>query len=166
MLQPHRVHELIVQAKETAHDGRRLLVGVSYGGGRVPDEHVADVSDFLLLHGNGVTEPARIAEMVGQTRELRGWRAHSQPILFNEDDHFDFDRPVNNMTVAVEAYASWGYFDGGASSGGGIAHGNYRDGYQLVPVNWGINTPTKQGFFRLLREITGVEQGEAEDQGG
>ena len=155
VLQPQRVHELIAQAKATTRDGRRLLVGVSYGGGRVPDDNVAEASDFLLLHGNGVKDPARIAEMVGQSRELRGWRAHPMPILFNEDDHFDFDRPVNNMKVAVEAYTGWGYFDGGSSSGGGIAHGNYRDGYQLVPVNWGINTPVKQGFFRSLQEITG-----------
>jgi hypothetical protein len=155
VLQPDHVHELIGQAKETTRNGRRLLVGTSYGGGRVPDENVAAVSDFLLLHGNGVRDPARIAEMVAQTRALDGYRAHPMPILFNEDDHFDFDQPRNNMAAAVESYASWGYFDGGASSGGGTAHGNYADGYQLVPVNWGINTPIKQGFFRLLREITG-----------
>jgi hypothetical protein len=156
VLQPHRVHELIQQAKETTVNGRRLLVGTSYGGRRVPDENVAAGSDFLLLHGNGVTDPARITEMVAQTRELEGYRAHPMPILFNEDDHFDFDQPANNCVAAVESYASWGYFDGGASSGGGVAHGNYRDGYQLVPVNWGINTPVKQGFFRLLKEITGA----------
>jgi hypothetical protein len=155
LLQPERVHELIVQAKETTLNGQRLLVGTSYGGGRVPDENVADVSDFLLLHGNGVKDPARIGEMVAQTRDLSGYRRNPMPILFNEDDHFDFDQPRNNMVAAVESYASWGYFDGGASSGGGVALGDYENGYQLVPVNWGINTPTKQGFFRLLKEITG-----------
>ncbi len=154
LLQPERVHELIAQAKETTLNGRRLLVGTSYGGGRVPDENVAGVSDFLLLHGNGVKDPARITEMVAQTRELDGYRRNPMPILFNEDDHFDFDQPRNNMAAAVESYASWGYFDGGASSGGGVALGDYEDGYQLVPVNWGINTPVKQGFFRLLKEIT------------
>ena len=156
ILQPHRVHELIVQAKETALNGRRLLAGVSFGGGRVPDEQVVAVSDFLLLHGNGVKDPARIREMVAQTRALARYRAHPMPVVFNEDDHFDFDQPRNNLVAAVESHASWGFFDGGASSGGSIAHGNYRDGYQLVPVNWGINTPTKQGFFHLLKEITGA----------
>ena len=154
LLQPERVHELIVQAKEVTVGGRRLLVGTSYGGGRVPDETVAGVSDFLLLHGNGVTDPLRITEMVEQTRALEGYRKNPMPIMFNEDDHFDFDQPRNNMVAAVESYASWGYFDGGASSGGGVALGSYADGYQLVPVNWGINTPVKQGFFRLLKEIT------------
>lgn len=33
--------------------------------------------------------------------------------------------------------------------------GNCVDGYQLVPVNWGINTLTKRGFFELLRDVTG-----------
>ncbi|HET7767945.1 MAG TPA: hypothetical protein VFN74_04155 [Chloroflexota bacterium] len=155
ILQPHRVHELIAQAREVSVDGRRLLVGTSYGGGRVPDENVAGVSDFLLLHGNGVKDPARITEMVRQTRALEGFKQKPMPILFNEDDHFDFDKPANNMVAAVESYASWGYFDGGASRGGGVAAGDYVNGYQLVPVNWGINTPVKQGFFGLLKEMTG-----------
>jgi hypothetical protein len=25
-----------------------------------------------------------------------------------------------------------------------------------VPVNWGINTERKQGFFRLVAEVTGA----------
>ena len=154
ILQPERVHELITQAKQTTLNGRRLLVGTSYGGGRVPDESVAGVSDFLLLHGNGVKVPSRITEMVVQTRALEGFRKRPMPILFNEDDHFAFEEPANNMVAAVESYASWGYFDGGASSGGGVAAGDYENGYQLVPVNWGINTEVKKGFFRLLREIT------------
>ena len=157
ILQPQRVHELIELAKETTVGGRRLLVGTSYGGGRVPDESVAAVSDFLLLHGNGVREPARITEMVAQTRELSGFTRRPMPIVFNEDDHFAFDASENNMVAAVESGASWGYFEGGASSGGGVALGDYEHGYQLVPVNWGINTDVKRGFFRLLREMTGGE---------
>jgi hypothetical protein len=155
ILQPDRVHELIEQAKQTTVNGKRLLVGTSYGGGRVPDESVAEVSDFLLLHGNGVKDPARIPEMVAQTRALESFKRQPKPILFNEDDHFEFDQPRNNMRASVESYASWGYFDGGASSGGGVALGDYASGYQLVPVNWGINTPVKQGFFSLLKEMTG-----------
>jgi len=33
------------------------------------------------------------------------------PIVFNEDDHYEFDEDVNNMTAAVRAYVSWGFFD-------------------------------------------------------
>jgi Tn3 transposase DDE domain len=33
-----------------------------------------------------------------------------------------------------------GYFDPGAGAGGSAARGDYVNGYQLPPVNWGINT--------------------------
>ena len=33
------------------------------------------------------------------------------PVLFNEDDHYGFDQPTNNMVAAIQAFASWGYFD-------------------------------------------------------
>jgi hypothetical protein len=145
ILQPHRVHELIARARSTTKDGRRLLVGTSYGGGTVPGEKVVEVSDFVLMHGNGVEDPARIAEMVRQTRALPTYRP--MPILFNEDDHFDFDKPMNNMLAAVSEYASWGYFDPGEN--------NYRDGYQSPPVDWRINTDRKRSFFRLVRGMAG-----------
>ncbi len=153
ILQPGRVHELIVQAQARTAGGRRLLVGTSYGGGRVPDDSVIAVSDLALLHGNGVTDPARIGEMVRQTRALPSYRP--MPIVFNEDDHFAFDRPENNFLVALAHYASWGFFDPGPGAGGGGACSDYVEGYQNVPVNWGINTDRKRGFFGLLREITG-----------
>ena len=145
ILQPHRVHELIERAKGITRGGRRLLVGTSYGGGSVPGERVVAASDFVLLHGNGVEDPARIAEMVGETRALPTYRP--MPILFNEDDHFQFEKPMNNMLAAISEYASWGYFDPGET--------NYRDGYQSVPVRWGINTERKRGFFGLVREVAG-----------
>jgi len=145
ILQPERVHELIERVKSHRRDGRRFLVSTSYGGGTIPRENVVRASDFLLLHGNGVSEPDRIAAMVRQTRGVPGYRP--MPILFNEDDHFDFDKPRNNMLAAIGEYASWGYFDPGQN--------NYRDGYQSPPVQWGINTERKQAFFRLLKEITG-----------
>ena len=145
ILKPKRVHELIERVKERQREGRRLLVSTSYGGGTIPDENVVRVADFLLLHGNGVNDPKRIAEMVRKTRKVVGYRP--MPILFNEDDHFDFDRPSNNMMAALGEYCSWGYFDPGA--------GNYRDGYQSPPVDWGINTPRKRAFFARVREIVG-----------
>ncbi len=95
ILKPDRVHELIDRVKARTRDGRRLLVGTSYGGGTVPDENVVRASDFLLMHGNGVNDPARIAEMVRQARAVPGYRP--MPILFNEDDHFDFDKPHKQL---------------------------------------------------------------------
>jgi hypothetical protein len=147
ILQPERVHELIERVKRTERDGRRLLVGTSYGGGTIPRENVVRASDFLLIHGNGVEDPARIAEMVRETRNVPGYRP--MPILFNEDDHFEFDKPKNNFTAAIGEYASWGYFDFRQQGEG------FADGYQSVPVNWQITGARKRAFFKLLSEITG-----------
>ena len=102
---------------------------------------------LILLHGNAVSDPDRIAGMVRQTRAVAGYRG--QPILFNEDDHFDFDRPQNNFVAAVGEHASWGFFDFRMSGEG------FNDGYQSVPVNWGLSSPRKRAFFDLLAEITG-----------
>lgn len=136
-----RIHALIELAKSIRPGGRRYLIGASFNGNRIPSANVVQASDFVLLHGNGVTDPNRITEMVEQTRKVPAYQ--TMPILFNEDDHFDFDKPVNNVMKAVGAYASWGYFD------------PYADGYQTVPVNWGINTERKRAFFNLVKEVTG-----------
>jgi len=146
ILQPERVHELIQRVRDKTYRGRRLYVGTSYGGGAIPKENVARGSDYLLLHGNGVSDPAKIAEMVRKTRQAPGY--FPKPILFNEDDHFDFDRPRNNFTAAISEYASWGYFDFRMKDEG------FDEGYQSVPINWGLSSKRKRGFFRLLAEIT------------
>lgn len=145
VLQPERVHELIERVKLITRDGKRYLVGTSYGGGRVPKENVVCSSDFILIHGNGVSDPNRISEMVKETRKVPGYRP--MPILFNEDDHFDFDKPFNNCVAAITEYASWGYFDPGEN--------DYCHGYQSVPVQWQINTNRKQAFFNKIKQITG-----------
>ncbi|MGA2325443.1 MAG: hypothetical protein ABSH05_04080 [Bryobacteraceae bacterium] len=144
ILQPERVHELIERVKQRTRRGRRLLASTSYGGGAVPRENVVRAADFLLMHGNGVGNPERISEMVRQARQAPGYRPI--PILFNEDDHFDFDQPRNNMLAAVREYCSWGYFDPGQN--------NYVDGYQSPPVNWGLNTERKKAFFGKVGEMT------------
>lgn len=147
ILKPQRVSELIARAKARQQNGRRLLVGTSYGGNRVPDDNVVKVSDFVLLHGNGVKDPARIGDMVRRTRALPSW--HAMPILFNEDDHFEFEQPMNNFVAAVRAGASWGFFDYRLKDEG------FAEGYQSVPVDWGIHSERKRGFFTKLKEITG-----------
>ena len=93
-------------------------------------------------------EPERIREMVqARTRAVAGFR--EQPILFNEDDHFDFDKPENNFLAAVGEYAGWGYFDYRMKGEG------FAEGYQSVPVDWGIDSARKRGFFGLLGRVTG-----------
>ena len=148
ILQPKRVHELIERVRNTTCEGRRLLVSTSYGGGTIPGENVVRAADFILIHGNGVSDPERIAGMVRNTRAVPGYAP--KPIVFNEDDHFAFDQPRNNFVAAVSEHASWGYFDYRMKGEG------FDEGYQSVPVNWGISSERKRGFFRLLSEITGA----------
>ncbi len=85
--------------------------------------------------------------MVEKTRQVEGYTP--KPILFNEDDHFNFDKEENNFTSAIKSYASWGFFDFR------MKDESFEDGYQSVPVDWGINSERKKQFFNLLKEITG-----------
>ena len=149
ILMPERVHELVELVRSKTLNGRRLLVGTSFKGNAIPTPNVTKVSDFILIHGNGVKQPERITEMVALTKEVEGYTG--QPILFNEDDHYDYDQPAFNMGNAVKAYASWGYFDFRRKDESDITIG-----YQSVPVDWRINSPRKEAFFGKLKEITGM----------
>ncbi len=149
ILRSDRVHELMKRVAETQRDGHRLLVSTSYCGGKVPKENVVRASDFLLLHGNGVKDPKRISQMVRQTRAVPGYKP--MPILFNEDDHENFDQKDNNFAAAVAGRASWGWFDYRRK---GEA---FDEGYQSLPVKWGISSERKKSFFNYLGEITGAK---------
>jgi hypothetical protein len=145
ILKPARVHELIELVKGMRRNGRRMLVGTSYGGGSAATANVVKASDFLLLHGNGADDPARVRKMIQASRQTETWRP--MPVLVNEDDHFRFNEPDNHMIEALRNYASWGYFDPGKS--------DYVDGHQCPPVNWGLSTERKRQFFAKLKEVTG-----------
>ncbi len=147
-----RCHELIERVKQlsagkVASREGRLLVSASLCGGQIPPANIASSADFLLVHGNGVAQPDRIREMVDRCRQLPG--CADKPVLFNEDDHFDFDAPDNNMLAAIGRYAGWGYFDYRMAGEG------FQEGYQSVPVNWQISSARKRGFFGLLAKVTG-----------
>ena len=141
ILAPPREHELIERVQGMTHGGRRLLASTSYRGRSLPGEAVVRCADFLLLHGNGESNPHRIRHLVRMTRQVPGYVP--KPILFNEDDHFDFERSDYNFLAAIGEYASWGYFD------------PYADGFQSPPVTWSLHTDRKRAFFDLVREITG-----------
>lgn len=147
ILKPDRVDELIKLAKTFSFNGIRFLVSTSYGGGAVPSPAVVKASDFILLHGNGVGKPEGIIDQVYKTRQVEGYTP--KPIVFNEDDHFDFDKPMNNFVAATSVYASWGYFDYRMKDEG------FTEGYQSVPVDWGINSERKKVFFNLVETIFG-----------
>ena len=104
-----------------------------------------ELAPGLPRHVQG--DPNRIRKMIDQTRALKSYRG--QPILFNEDDHFNFDKPDNNFLAALSKGAGWGYFDFRMQGEG------FDEGFQSVPVNWQISSARKRGFFDLLSQITG-----------
>ncbi len=131
------------RSREAYGDGFTLLCSTSLGGGGMHTDEYLRAMDYVLVHANGCS-PERHVRMVEEIRANEAWRERPKPIVFNES-HTD----VSALWVCAENRASWGYFDQGTN--------NYRDGYQTPPVNWGINTESKQRFFDLLRGITSGE---------
>lgn len=147
ILQADRVHELIERVQKTVINGNSLLAGTSFGGGTLPTEAVIRQSDFILLHGNGMDSPDQIEKLIRAVKETKGYTP--KPILFNEDDHYNFEAESNNFVEAVKNYASWGFFDYR------LKNESFENGFQSVPVDWGIHSPRKKSFFKKLKEITG-----------
>ncbi len=138
--------------KNNQKNGYRYLVTTSFSGCTVPTKNVIDVSDYILLHGNGAKNPERLLQLADDTRKALGNK--KMPIVNNEDDHFDFDKPNNNFTTSIKSYVSWGYLDFRFPG-----ETNFEEGYQSVPVDWGINSKRKKGFFKLVSQITGINNG-------
>ena len=152
IIKPARCHELVqrVQARSAGKvkaGARRLLVSTSFATGIALPEKLLQTADFALYHGNALATPDAVRARARAIRAMPGYRG--QPLLINEDDHFDFDRPDNNMLAAVEEYSGWGFFDYRQ------IRERFEDGYQSLPVDWGINSSRKKGFFSLLADVTG-----------
>src|ERR1035437_2243235 len=145
ILRPECVHELVARVCHIERNGFHLLASTSYSG-PLPKENVVTNADFILVHGNGVKVPARIAESVRKIRAMCGEKP--KPIVFNEDDNYNFEQPTNNFVAAVNEHASWGYFDYRQKGE------NFKEGFQSVPADWRINSERKRGFFRLVSEMT------------
>ncbi|MCX7796651.1 MAG: hypothetical protein N2380_09075 [bacterium] len=139
ILQPSRVHELIIRARKIVEG--KIPISTSFTGGMLPTPPVIENSDFVLVHGNGLS-PERIKKLVDDIRNTPEYRNNPKPIVFNEDGV-----DINNLIAAFEKYASWGYYDQGQN--------NYNDGFQSPPVNWKVNTDVKKRFFSKVAEITG-----------
>ena len=154
IIKPERGHELVTRIQSRSK-GRvntktgRLLVSTSFVVRDALPEKVAQVADVILWHGNASPTPEAIHARARSIRAGAGYRG--QPLLNNEDDHFDFDKPENNMMAAVEEYSGWGYFDYRQ------IRERFEDGYQSLPVDWGIKSARKKGFFGLLAQVTGAD---------
>ena len=155
ILECHRVRELISLARDIELGGRSLYVTTSLAGGGVPPPSIVEVSDYILLHGNGVRDPMRMRQMIEQVRQMAEYRP--MPIVNNEDDQTwrvaeqGWGEKGNNFTECVTNYASWGYFDFRLQE----EHHDYNLGFQSIPVNWQISSDRKRDFFDLLAAITG-----------
>jgi hypothetical protein len=147
ILRPERVHELILRVQKNERGGFHLLASTSYSG-TLPKENVATNADFILVHGNGVKKnPARITDSI---QKIRAMCEKPKPILFNEDDNYDFDQATNNFTAAVSEHASWGYFDYRRKGE------SFNEGFQCLPADWTIGSDRKREFFHLVSEMTGT----------
>lgn len=124
IMRPLRVHELVARAS-----GMGYPVSVSHAanGSKPTDEELAAV-DYVTLHGNGLSD-TEFADLVASQQART-----SKPIIFNES------YPVSQLDVALSLGVSWGFQDDDRLN-------NYVNGFQAVPVNWSINTPSKYAFF-------------------
>lgn len=147
ILRPNRISELINLVKDKKKNGNRLLVSTSFTGRKVPNDPVIKASDFLLIHGNGAKNTTDIQNLIASTKASKAYQ--TKPIINNEDDHYDFEKETNNMIVSIKNYVSWGYFDFRFKGETEI-----NEGYQTIPVNWGISSDRKKAFFEKLKEIT------------
>jgi hypothetical protein len=153
IIKPARSHELVARVQSRSAGRVRtgaghLLVSTSFATGDALPGKLLEAADYVLYHGNGLATPDAVRARAKAIRATPGYRG--QPLLINEDDHFDFDRPDNNMLAAAEEYSGWGYFDYRQ------IRERFEDGYQSLPVDWGINSARKKGFFGLLADVTGA----------
>ncbi len=146
ILKSINVHTLIEYVKSITRDGRRLLVSTSLEGCSIPTEKIAAVSDFILIHGNGMKRPDQMGRAIKGTRALESYTP--KPIVVNEDDNYNFDSDFANIALATKEYASWGFFDFRRTEE------SMNNGFQSVPVDWRVNSERKKAFFNYVKRIT------------
>ena len=141
LVQAPRAHVLIELAKSITSGGRRLPVSVSFNGGVIPTPAVVSAADYLLLHGNGVADPDRIAGWCGRPATCAAI-APCPSSSTRTTTSTSTSRAITSSRPS--ACTSWGYFDFRMKGEG------FEEGYQSVPVQWGITSARKRGFFSLL----------------
>ena len=104
-----------------------------------------------MPHGEPRDEGARVAAAA----EFAVWLATARRERESDAAARRLERALVRLTAlkqvrsAIRAGASWGFFDFRMKGE------NFPDGYQSVPVDWGIHSPRKRAFFAKLQEITG-----------
>ena len=110
--------------------------GNSYkGSGHVPSDKIIQNSQVIFLHGNSMTTESAYSKQLNSVKKSKYYVG--QPIVYNEAGTKLF------LDWSIKNGVGWGYYDQGKN--------NYKDGFQSPPVNWGINTSTKQNFFNKIK---------------
>ena len=126
---PETIQLLINLARE---ESGGLPVGCSGGGGYF-NKKVAEVSDVVLIHGNGLTQ-GKYYDLIKKTQEI----APDKPILCNEDSPC-----FTRLDVARLTHTTWGHYD------------NFTK--QEPPCDWGI-TPGQDTFYaRRMARTVGIK---------
>ncbi len=108
------------------------MLTASSGGGGTADRQVADASDFLLVHGNGLTR-GQYYDFLRRAKQL----AKGKPVLCNEDSPC-----CTRVDVALETGTSWGYYN------------NYTK--QIPPCFFGVTKGEDLFFARRMARAVGI----------
>ena len=109
-----------------------MLVGSSGAGGYYSRE-VAEASDVILIHGNGLTRQG----YYNMVRAVQGWNLN-KPIVCNEDSPC-----FGQLAVAYQTQTSWGYYN------------NHTK--QDVPPDWGVTRGEDTYFAHRMAQGIGID---------
>ena len=144
IIQAPRGHELIELVR--ARSNGRLKVSTSFSGGAVPSDNVIAAADYLLVHGNHVRSPRASAAW---------WPTPAPARLSRPADRLQRGRPLRlrgqgqQFPLRARRLCQLGLLRLSAHFRA------FSDGYQSLPVDWGINSLRKRAFFGYLKEVTG-----------
>ncbi|MCF7927140.1 MAG: glycoside hydrolase family 5 protein [Candidatus Izimaplasma sp.] len=109
-----------------------MLVGSSGGGGLI-DKEVVDVSDVVLVHGNGLTR-GEYYDFLLRVQKM----SPNKPILCNEDSPC-----ISRLEIAHLTHTSWGHYD------------NFTK--QEPPCDWSITKGQDFFFARRMAKRIGIK---------
>jgi len=125
---PKSMSQLIQLVKK---ESGGMLVGSSGGGGLI-DQEVVDVSDVVLIHGNGLTR-GEYYDFIKKVQKMSA----NKPILCNEDSPC-----ISRLDIAYLTHTSWGHYD------------NFTK--QEPPCDWGITKGQDLFFAHRMAEVLGI----------
>ncbi len=108
-----------------------MLVGCSLGGGDV-DREIAEASDVILIHGNGMTRQG----YYNQVQQVRAMNL-DKPIVCNEDSPC-----IGQLQVAFDTRSSWGYYNNLTK--------------QEPPADWSVTKGEDLFFARRIARGVGI----------